>query len=250
EPEILLVDEVLAVGDVAFQKKCLGKMGEVAQEGRTVLFVSHNLVVVKQLCQRGILLHAGQITKEGPIDDVIQAYIGGAAHSADCVEISAQDHTTGLNGIQVRQVKLVNGVSGLFAVPWKEPIQLSLDIEVTKPMRYVNFGIGVTTLEGVPVFTTHSGDVGDSGGALETLVPGRYQIKITLENPLRMGSYNLLVGAHEGIGKTSIFFIPDAVRLEVVLPPHSQDAYIDYNTGLVNCESHWSVTAAENIPST
>src|SRR6185436_12079439 len=57
EPEILLVDEVLAVGDVAFQKKCLGKMGEVAQEGRTILFVSHNMTAIKQLCRTGILLH-------------------------------------------------------------------------------------------------------------------------------------------------------------------------------------------------
>jgi lipopolysaccharide transport system ATP-binding protein len=59
EPEILVVDEVLAVGDAAFQKKCLGKMGEVAQEGRTVLFVSHNMTAIKALCERCILLEEG-----------------------------------------------------------------------------------------------------------------------------------------------------------------------------------------------
>src|SRR5438046_10637454 len=79
EPEILLVDEVLAVGDVAFQKKCLGKMGEVAEQGRTVLFGSHNMAAIKQLCKSGILIHKGRILKQGPIGEVIQDYIGGTA---------------------------------------------------------------------------------------------------------------------------------------------------------------------------
>ena len=71
EPEILLVDEVLAVGDVAFQKKCLGKMGEVSKEGRTVLFVSHNMDMINRLCQKGILLRNGQIDFKGNVSDVV-----------------------------------------------------------------------------------------------------------------------------------------------------------------------------------
>ena len=75
EPEILIVDEVLAVGDARFQRKCLGKMSEVAGEGRTVLFVSHNLAAVSQLCSRGILLSNGLITCEGSIDEVVDTYV-------------------------------------------------------------------------------------------------------------------------------------------------------------------------------
>ncbi len=74
EPEILIVDEVLAVGDASFQKKCLGKMEEVAGEGRTVLFVSHNMPMIANLCSRGILLKAGSIVDDGPIDQVIYSY--------------------------------------------------------------------------------------------------------------------------------------------------------------------------------
>src|SRR5687767_4329824 len=74
EPEILLVDEVLAVGDAAFQKKCLGKMDSVAKAGRTVLFVSHDISAIRQLCNRGILLHKGSLQCLGPIDEVIDAY--------------------------------------------------------------------------------------------------------------------------------------------------------------------------------
>src|SRR5215813_12028974 len=76
EPEILIVDEVLAVGDAEFQKKCLGKMHEVATEGRTVLFVSHNMAAVQQLCQRGLMFHQGKLMFRGTIVDTVRNYIG------------------------------------------------------------------------------------------------------------------------------------------------------------------------------
>ncbi|MBC7243045.1 MAG: ABC transporter ATP-binding protein, partial [Anaerolineae bacterium] len=75
DPEILLVDEVLAVGDAAFQKKCLGKMGEVAGEGRTVLFVSHNMAAVESLCRRAFLLSQGQVANVGEVHSVVAEYL-------------------------------------------------------------------------------------------------------------------------------------------------------------------------------
>lgn len=75
EPEILLVDEVLAVGDVAFQRKCLGKMDDVAHEGRTVLFVSHNMGLMQTICKRGIFLQHGNVAEDGPIANVVDAYL-------------------------------------------------------------------------------------------------------------------------------------------------------------------------------
>lgn len=75
EPEILMVDEVLAVGDAAFQKKCLGKMGDVAKEGRTVLFVSHNMEAITRLCGRSMLLHAGFVNAVGYTDAVVRTYL-------------------------------------------------------------------------------------------------------------------------------------------------------------------------------
>ena len=77
DPEILLVDEVLAVGDVAFQKKCLGKMEDVAKIGRTVLFVSHNMALIQTLCERGICLRHGNIIQDGPIAKVVETYLSG-----------------------------------------------------------------------------------------------------------------------------------------------------------------------------
>ena len=75
EPEILIVDEVLAVGDAAFQKKCLGKMDRVSRTGRTVLFVSHNMAAIKSLCHRAILLDAGRVDHDGCVDDVVNRYL-------------------------------------------------------------------------------------------------------------------------------------------------------------------------------
>ena len=76
EPEILIVDEVLAVGDHGFQKKCLGKMHDVATgDGRTILFVSHNMGALSQLCEHGVLLEDGQVKTIGPVGDVIRTYL-------------------------------------------------------------------------------------------------------------------------------------------------------------------------------
>ncbi|HEX8736664.1 MAG TPA: ABC transporter ATP-binding protein [Pyrinomonadaceae bacterium] len=75
EPEVLIVDEVLAVGDMAFQKKCLGKMDEVSKSGRTVLFVSHNLGSLAQICQKGLLLHKGELLAEGGIEETVSRYL-------------------------------------------------------------------------------------------------------------------------------------------------------------------------------
>ena len=82
EPEILVIDEVLAVGDAEFQKKCLGKMGEVAEQGRTVLFVSHNLGAVRALCSRGIVLFDGSISSDSFIDDAIKMYLSDTVPSS------------------------------------------------------------------------------------------------------------------------------------------------------------------------
>ncbi|MCP4423353.1 MAG: ABC transporter ATP-binding protein [Chloroflexi bacterium] len=75
EPEVLLVDEVLAVGDLAFQRKCLGKMDDVTDEGRTVLFVSHNMALIQTLCERGIFLQSGQVAADGTVNEAVDAYL-------------------------------------------------------------------------------------------------------------------------------------------------------------------------------
>src|SRR5690606_28959083 len=85
EPEILIVDEVLAVGDAAFQQKCLGKMDDVAQKGRTVLFVSHNMTAMQTLCQRVMLLEKGRVVEDGDATTVIQRYLQSDARQGEMI---------------------------------------------------------------------------------------------------------------------------------------------------------------------
>src|SRR6266852_1486120 len=106
EPQILLVDEVLAVGDLAFQKKCLGKMGEVAHAGRTIVFVSHNLSAINTLCPRSILMEHGGVVMDGDTSDVLTAYHAGAAGLEDTGTDLANRIRTGTGRAMFRSIAL------------------------------------------------------------------------------------------------------------------------------------------------
>lgn len=140
EPEILVVDEVLAVGDAEFQKKCLGKMHEVSKGGRTVLFVSHNMSAVRKLCTRGLLLRGGSVVLDGYIADIIQHYasISNRAYSITFAEGNAQPSIT---RIDVDQQALAN-------------FDLVLDIEFSSPwpLRPPIGGVVLRSLTGEPIW--------------------------------------------------------------------------------------------------
>nr|WP_317173760.1 polysaccharide ABC transporter ATP-binding protein [Adhaeribacter radiodurans] len=106
EPEILIVDEVLAVGDAEFQKKCIGKMKEVTGEGRTILFVSHNMVAVKKLCSRGILLRSGRVLLDSSIEEAVEAYLDFSSKHEKS-EITWQLAKEPLSGVQIVALRLL-----------------------------------------------------------------------------------------------------------------------------------------------
>lgn len=104
EPEILVVDEVLAVGDAQFQSKCLGKMGEVAQQGRTVLFVSHNMAAVRGLCQKAFYIEQGELKQTGKVDEIIARYISGFAGEGTATFTAASRKTSG--AVRITDLKI------------------------------------------------------------------------------------------------------------------------------------------------
>jgi lipopolysaccharide transport system ATP-binding protein len=110
EPEILIVDEVLAVGDVEFQNKCLGKMNEVSQSGRTIIFVSHNMQAVSQLCTRAILIENGTVTLNGSVQEVIKNYLADAvAVGEPSINYSGYPNRKGNGKIQISKIEVYNG---------------------------------------------------------------------------------------------------------------------------------------------
>jgi lipopolysaccharide transport system ATP-binding protein len=112
EPEILLVDEVLAVGDIAFQRKCLGKMDDVAQQGRTVLFVSHNLGLIQTLCQRGILLQQGSVIADGKITEAVDTYLQ-TLEQIRSQDLSERTDRKGQGKARLVGVEVTGGSNGL-----------------------------------------------------------------------------------------------------------------------------------------
>jgi lipopolysaccharide transport system ATP-binding protein len=155
DPEILLIDEVLAVGDAAFQKKCLGKMGEVAKEGRTVLFVSHNMAAVENLCDRGLLINKGKVIRIGEVKDVIAAYMdpGIATHEGD-VDLSS--HPTRRAGALslLRRVRLLDkegNAKDRFSCG--EPMKIEFTVDPLVRLNNPEFGIGVHDWMGSTVFS-------------------------------------------------------------------------------------------------
>ena len=245
EPDVFLVDEVLAVGDAVFQKKCLGKMSDVAKEGRTVLFVSHNLAGIKSLCQRAILLDRGTKVAEGSSGEMVLRYIGAAEVDTPDKEIPEEAHATGTSKVRVRRVTLMeNGDLNGFIVSWKQPIRLVLEIEVRQAIKNAVFGVGIVTVDGTPVLTVHHNDI---GAPMWSLPRGTYKILINIENPLRSGFYKLVLGAHEGLARTSIFYIPEAVQFQVLDISQNNEEYIHHNAGLINGFSNWKIESGSHV---
>lgn len=128
EPDILIIDEVLAVGDAAFQKKCLGKISSVAREGRTILFVSHNLVAVKSLCTRAILLKTGALVDDGDPAGVVSQYLGaGRASRAETVWADPM-HAPGTPAFRLHAVRLRNDSGEITSeLSTREPFSVEIE---------------------------------------------------------------------------------------------------------------------------
>jgi lipopolysaccharide transport system ATP-binding protein len=155
-PEILIIDEVLAVGDAAFQKKCLGKMEEVAeQEGRTVLFVSHNMTAVQNLCRRVVWLNDGKVAEDGPPGPVISKYLNTAFKSLtervwDDIKTAPGNDKVRLRRLRVRPE---NG-SPSDDINVRTPLALEFEYWNLEPGAYLNLSLHVFNEEGVRVFNT------------------------------------------------------------------------------------------------
>ena len=134
DPEILIVDEVLAVGDAEFQKKCLGKMGDVASEGRTVLFVSHNMGAIKSLCERTILMGNGMLLEDGESEIVIENYLGNINHPV--LELSERADRRGSGILQFSALRMVtyDGDYSSSDVFIGDDIYLSIEVVANEPI--------------------------------------------------------------------------------------------------------------------
>ena len=159
EPEILLIDEVLAVGDFEFQKKCLGKMKDVAGEGRTIMFVSHNMRAVKNLCGRAILLSRGQLISNGPTSDVIDEYIRNVEKANDFLpEISFREELNKL--FQIRSVRILddNGMPSI-DLDRTKPFKVSIDYDIREDTKIVGVEFAIKMMDDTIIYHTADTDM-------------------------------------------------------------------------------------------
>ena len=154
EPEILIVDEVLAVGDADFQKKCLGKMQDVSRGGRTVLFVSHNMAAISKLCTTTVFMADGQISLRGSTTDAIARYLGNSENAASEIALDAYPRNSAAqNGFfQLIQYRNKDGKL-LTQCDRSQEIYMRVVIKLTAPVKEFDFAIGFTHSEGIKVFS-------------------------------------------------------------------------------------------------
>jgi lipopolysaccharide transport system ATP-binding protein len=158
EPEILIVDEVLAVGDIAFQKKCLGKMNEVASNGRTVLFVSHDLSAINSLCERAMLLHEGALLMNGPTRDVTAYYLDTTNKLYS--PITWIDFPPGKSEeIWLRMADIKQRGASTAAIDCREPFTITFEYENRKILPDSRFFVMIRNARGDVVFSTSDYDV-------------------------------------------------------------------------------------------
>jgi lipopolysaccharide transport system ATP-binding protein len=152
EPEILLVDEVLAVGDAAFQKKCLDKMDDVAKQGRTVLFVSHNLQAITRLCTRAVLLDGGQVAKTGSPSEVVSAYV----ESESATKLTGLESELASDEIRLKQITVTQDG---FEVPEfldnGKPFEVRIKYDLLSPVNNLLLGFDALTSDGTVMFRTY-----------------------------------------------------------------------------------------------
>jgi len=157
EPEILIVDEVLAVGDAGFQKKCLGKMEEVSNAGRTVLFVSHNMAAIETLCDRCVALVDGQVTHIGDSTDVVRKYLAKVSSSGQMVALAERTDRAGSGQVRYTNVRFLNDSGQVITqITMGDPLTIEACFEVHEPIREPIFGFLLTNEMGQTIVRAYS----------------------------------------------------------------------------------------------
>ncbi len=220
EPEILIVDEVLAVGDAAFQKKCLGKMGQVAREGRTILFVSHSMPTIAGLCETAIWLESGSIKLFGPAHSVIQHYSAMTAkHLSDYTDVSGLPRGANL-GESLRIMSIENSP---VILRHGEGVTFRVRFEARKTLEDVTMGVGFSTAEGVRLLTY---ETDFQGGHRPRVFEGQEMcVELKIERlPLAPGIYALDVGSRSG-NSFPLDYLPTFGLVEII-PGEETPAYL------------------------
>ncbi|MBI0583773.1 MAG: ATP-binding cassette domain-containing protein [Methanomassiliicoccus sp.] len=187
EPDVLIADEVLAVGDQQFQAKCLGKMKEVSHEGRTVIFVSHNMHAVRTLCQTALLLRAGRMVSHGPADDVIGEYSRSLEVEDGLFPVTGK-------GIIIDAMEVVQRGKDTMLVDGAHEFEIVVRFNLTERAEKLRMGVFINNSMGDELIRSY---FTDWDLMYDSLGPGSYEARLTFPRRLlAAGNYTVSLGAH------------------------------------------------------
>jgi lipopolysaccharide transport system ATP-binding protein len=213
EPEILIVDEVLAVGDAQFQKKCLGKMSEVGKSGRTVIFVSHNMAAINELCSKSVLLHKGKMVNFGNTTDIISEYLKSQNFNSEG-SIELDGHKLRRNSMdnsnfKFTKIEILNSKGeNTSSIGLREPFKLVIHGVINKKTDDLRIGFSFDSSLGFSIFNSHM-----TKDELDLPETGENKIIIDFkQNILGPGQYTIGLGAN---GENTVDWIPEAANLSI-----------------------------------
>lgn len=239
EPEVLIIDEVLAVGDAKFQARCLGKIGEVARGGRTVLFVSHNMAAVTRFCPRVVWLERGQLHEDGPSDEVVSRYMAEGGSGGGVVEYDAAS-APGSDLIRLSSIRTRNAAGETTdTIGTDQPLTVEVEYETLRRTSGLRIGVTLLGSEGEVVLSTKDLDVHPSDYERE---PGRYVSAVEIPpNLLNIGQFSITVGSDLPMVQGN-FKVERALGFTVELSGDSVGGHVlDGRAGLLRVRMPWSI---------
>lgn len=208
EPEILIVDEVLAVGDSEFQKKCLGKMKDVSSSGRTILFVSHNSTAIQGLCNKAAFLHKGNLVKYGEVGEVLHDYMTSISKFQLQQNWETPDNAPGNDQIRIKNIEVIPElVNGSKNIDVRTPLKINIEFWNMLESAHLNLSVFLYNMTGECVFNVGSPAKTYSKGLIKGMleIPGNF---------LNDGSYYISVMIVKDTADP-IYFMEDAISFDV-----------------------------------
>jgi lipopolysaccharide transport system ATP-binding protein len=242
EPEILVVDEVLAVGDAEFQRKCLGKMNDVAQQGRTVLFVSHNMSAILRLTQEAIVLKKGQLLKRAPTPEAVDFYLSsGQAESGERVW-EADDVPAASEPFRPVAIRIKDrGGSVVDTIRSTEPVTIEWEYQINAPITGLRVGMYLNTMRGEYVFTAFDTDDAAQFEQFGARQAGRYLSRCTIPADFfNEGRYYLGVNA-SSFGVKRYFMDENALSFNVDISGAPGTQWAEPRQGPIRPRLDWKI---------
>jgi homopolymeric O-antigen transport system ATP-binding protein len=240
DAEIMLIDEVLAVGDAAYLRKCMNKIQELTASGRTIVFVSHNLAWVERLCDRVALVQGGKIPAQGPVSEVIAGYLSGIdpVRQGGATEIAEEVPRLGTGTAKFRRACLVDPVDGtpVASLLLNQPLVVEAELEVTETIQEAVFEVGIGAIDGVRILTAFSSD---GGGEPVRLEPGVHELRAELEPELLPGDFLLDLGVHERVSGAAVDLVERVLKFGVGVSDGETETYAATVRGYLRAETRW-----------